>query len=166
MLCAAGRTTLPTRGAKTITWLARGLCFRAADRPVHWNISVKSHKKANSVATHNFCWARGPFRSQQLCWDVPAWSGLVQTYANHYSQFSSLDPNSSNSPTFCSDDHACPLTRALRTGKRLCWRIKSKAPMGAIEDQIIHMGENLWNCCNKSQVKKQENKQLKRTHFV
>lgn len=62
--------------SKPISWFARGLChcqtiwrhlarFYAADRHVHWNILVKSHKKANSIATRtaNFCWARGPSRS-------------------------------------------------------------------------------------------------------
>lgn len=33
--------------------------------------------------------------------------------------------------------------------------------MGDVEDQIIHMGEKLWNCCIKSQVKNQEKKQPK-----
>lgn len=79
-----------------------------------------------------------------------AWSGQVQSHANDYSQFFSLDPNFCNSFTFCSDDHACPCTTALTAEKRLCWRIKPKAPMGVTEDQIIHIGENLWNCCIKS----------------
>lgn len=132
--------------------------MQQTDRHVHWSTLVKSNKKANSTVTwtKNFCWAMGPFRSQQ--WDLPAWSGQVQTYANDYSQFFSLDPNFSNSFTFCSDDHTCPRTRALTAEKWLCWKIKPKAPTGATEDQIIGIGENLWNCCIKSQVKKQEKK--------
>lgn len=130
--------------------------MQQTDRHVHWSTLVKSNKKANSIVTwtKNFCWAT--FRSQQ--WDLPAWSGQVQTYANDYFQFFSLDPNFSNSFTFCSDDHTCPRTRALTAEKWLCWKIKPKAPTGATEDQIIGIGENLWNCCIKSQMKKQEKK--------
>lgn len=90
LCCSARRTTAPTRTAKTISWFARGLrhcqtlwkfletsvmlpCSRQ-DRHGHWSILVKSDKKENSIVTwtKNFCWARGPFRSQQLQWDPPS----------------------------------------------------------------------------------------------
>lgn len=177
LCCSAGRTAAPTRTAKTISWFARGLrhcktlwkfletsvmlpCSRQTDMSteVLWSKAIKRQIQLWH-GQKNFCWATGPFRSQQ--WDLPAWSGQVQTYANDYSQFFSLDPNFSNSFTFCSDDHTCPRTRALTAEKWLCWKIKPKAPTGATEDQIIGIGENLWNCCIKSQVKKQEKKNWK-----
>lgn len=88
--------------------------------------------------TDNFSWAQSPFGSQQL------WPGQVQTYANHYPQVFSSEENFSNSFTFCSDDHACPLTMALRAEGKLCWRIKPQAPVGAPADQIILMEENCY----------------------
>lgn len=121
--------------------------FHTADRRVHQSILVKREEKENSIGptcnwTDNFSWARSPFGSQQLWCDLPAWPGQVQSYANHYSQFFSLQQNFSNSFTFCSNNHACLLTRALRAEGRLCWKIKPKAPVGATEDQIIRRAEN------------------------
>lgn len=134
-------------------------CFHVADNYVHWNILVKSHKKANSVATQTISAEPGvhsghsssggtsqpgQVRSRPMLTTVPSFSSETQIFPSH-SHFAVMTM-------------PVPLTRALRAEKRLCWRIKPKAPMGATEDQIIHMGENLWNCCIKLQVKKQEKK--------
>lgn len=59
-------------------------------------------------------------------------------------RFFSSEENFSNSFTFCSEDHARPLTTALRAEGKLCWRIKPQAPVGAPADQIILMEENCY----------------------
>lgn len=125
-------------------------CFHAADRcVVHQRRFAQETKRQiqstqASTRRDNFSWARSPFRPQQFWCDLPAWPGQVQTYVNHYSQFFSLEWYFSNSFTFHSDEHACPATRALRAKGRLCWRTKSKAPVGATEDQIILTEENCY----------------------
>lgn len=131
--------------------------FHAADRHVQQSYLVKRQIQLAQVSTwiDNFSWATSPYGPQQFWCHLPARPGQVQTSANHYSQFFSLEHYFSDSFTFHSDKHG-----ALRAEGRLCWTIKPKAAVGAMEDQTILMEENLWNCSIKSQVEKQEEKSL------